>query len=1138
MNPQHRQRIVRERRQYNQWVNSQTLEDYALRYTPERARKSSFRVGNTALGPIAFLACEAIGGSLTLTYGFANAVWAIAFFSVLMFLIGLPIARYAARYGVDIDLLTRGAGFGYMGSTITSLIYASFTFILFAIEASIMSVALHMLFGLPLALAHVISSLIVIPIALYGISLISRMQMATQAIWLVLQFLPLIYVVTRGRQELADWTHYTGAQGNADGSVNLLLFGMAASTLLSLLPQIGEQVDYLRFLPERKPGNSRGWWLALLLTGPGWVLLGGFKLIAGSFLAWLALRHGLPLEEATQPTSMYALAFRQTLGSPSLGLLLAGVFVIVCQLKINVTNAYAGSIAWSNFFSRLTHSHPGRVVWLVFNVVLALLLMETGVLHVVESILRIYANFAAGWIGALTADLVINKPLGYSPPYIEFKRAHLYDINPVGVGALFLSILASTVAFLGGFGVTLQILSPFVGLTVAFIAAPIIAWATDGRYYLARKPGELPTDQTELRCTICENSFESRDMALCPAYSGPICSLCCTLEARCRDMCKENSRFAQQLTLTLQWLLPSKWATVLHTRAGQFFGLLFCFTLASGLLLSLIYHEYGSAAVVPERALIRTTLWVVFLSLLVLSGVAAWLIVLAHESRRAAEAESARQTTMLMEEIGAHQRTDAALQRAKEIAEAANVAKTRYLVGISHEIRTPLNSISGYAQLMERNTGAPPENAVRVIRRSAEHLSNLIDGLLDISRIENGLLRLNRDKVQLVEFLDQLVDMFRLQAAAKGINFLYQRPPHLPLYVHTDQKRLRQILINLLSNAIKYTEAGHASLIVRYRSQVAEFEVSDTGIGIHQSDLERIFEPFERGRDPAVRALPGTGLGLTITKLLTQIMGGELLVRSEPGAGSTLTCRLLLSEAAHDPAVADQPRLVRGYTGARRTILLADDDPAHLDLVRDLLTALGFVVVLASNGRTCLEMAALHRPELLLLDISLPDMTGWEVAQALRRTEEAERGPNLWSEETTTHGLKIIIVSANAHEYRPGGDGASPHDAFIMKPVELEALLGQVGELLGLKWIHESSPMPIIDKPEPLPAMSGTSKQHLEALYQLGRIGHVRGIEAKLREIERQDAATSALAAHLRTLISNFDLKRYMGVLEELRQKG
>ena len=145
-----RQRIVRERRQYNQWVATQTLEDYALRYTAERARRSAFVVGNTAFGPIAFLACEAIGGSITLSYGFHNTVWAVAAFCALMFLIGLPICYYAARDGVDIDLLTRGAGFGYIGSTITSLIYASFTFLLFAIEASIMSTALALLTGMPL----------------------------------------------------------------------------------------------------------------------------------------------------------------------------------------------------------------------------------------------------------------------------------------------------------------------------------------------------------------------------------------------------------------------------------------------------------------------------------------------------------------------------------------------------------------------------------------------------------------------------------------------------------------------------------------------------------------------------------------------------------------------------------------------------------------------------------------------------------------------------------------------------------------------------------------------------------------------------------------------------------------------------
>src|SRR5688572_27062401 len=831
-----RQRIVRERRQYNQWVASQTLEDYALRYTADRARKSSFRVGNTALGPIAFLACEAIGGALTISYGFGNTAWAIAAFALVMFLIGLPIAYYGARYGVDLDLLTRGAGFGYMGSTLTSLIYASFTFLLFAIEASILSMALQMLFDIPLAIAHLISSLIVIPIALYGISLISRVQLWTQPIWLILQFLPIAYIAWQWPEDVRGWTQYTGKHGSPDGGFDFLLFGAAAGVLLSLLPQIGEQVDYLRFLPNRGRANRVGWWTALLATGPGWIVLGGLKILAGGFLAFYALRHGVSEAQAHQPTEMYFIAFRETLQSPTVALVLVGIFVIVCQIKINVTNAYAGSIAWSNFFARLTHSHPGRVVWLVFNVLLALLLMEIGIFRAIESILVIYANFAAGWLGALAGDLVISKPLGFSPRHIEFKRAHLYDVNPVGVGALALSVVLSSGAFLGLFGTVAQILAPFVALFSAFVTAPIIAWATKGRYYLARQPDVLPGNDAEIRCTVCENTFERNDVALCPAYSGPICSLCCTLEARCRDQCKENSRVSQQLQLFMTRVLPAKVAAAARTRGGQFAGLMLLFNLAIGLLLSIIYHQYGE--LFPgEREIVRNTLWLVFLSLFMLSGIAAWGIVLAHESRRAAEAESARQTSMLMEEIEAHQRTDAALQKAKETAEAANIAKTRYIVGMSHEVRTPLNSIFGYAQLLERGIAGPSDNAIRVIRRSAEHMTSLIDGLLDISKIENGLLRLNRDMVQLPEFLDQIVDMFRPHAGAKGIEFRYARPEHLPAYVYTDQKRLRQILINLLSNAVKYTESGFVSLSVRCRSQVAELEIADSGCGIEPEDL-------------------------------------------------------------------------------------------------------------------------------------------------------------------------------------------------------------------------------------------------------------------------------------------------------------
>ena len=1122
MNRNPRQRIVRERRQYNQWVATQTLEDYALRYTPERARRSSFRVGNTALGPISFLACEAIGGALTISYGFSNAASAIVAFCLLMFLIGLPICYYAAKYGVDIDLLTRGAGFGYMGSTLTSLIYASFTFLLFSIEATILSMALRMMFDIPLWVAHLFSSLIVIPIAIYGITFISRMQLATQPVWLALQFIPIVYIAWKNPADLVGWTEFAGKQGNADGTINWMLFGVAGSILLSLLPQIGEQVDYLRFLPTRKRHNRMGWWVALLATGPGWVVVGGFKILLGSFLAVVAIRHGVPIEMADKPTEMYYLTFRETVHSPTFALVLMGVFVIVCQLKINVTNAYAGSIAWSNFFSRLTHSHPGRVVWLVFNVLLALLLMQSGIFGAIESILTIYANFAAGWIGALTADLVINKPLGFSPPHIEFKRAHLYDINPVGVGALALSVIFSSLAFFGVVGEVAQALSPFIALGVAFVAAPLIAWATKGRYYLARLPSELPDDH-EIRCTICENAFERADVAMCPAYSGPICSLCCTLEARCRDMCKTDSRFTQQLRAFITWLLPQRFAGLIHTRAAQFLGLLLTFNIATGLLLSFIFHQYAHA-VPATREAISSTLWIVFLALLVLSGIAAWLIVLAHESRRGAEEESGRQTSMLMEEIGAHQRTDAALQKAKEVAEAANIAKTRYIVGISHEIRTPLNSIFGYAQLLERGAAGPSDNAIRVIRRSAEHMANLVDGLLDISKIENGMLHLARDKVQLVEFLDQIVDMFRLQAAAKGIEFNYHRPPHLPLYVHTDEKRLRQILINLLSNAIKYTERGHATLVMRYRSQVAEFEVSDTGVGIPPEDLERVFEPFERGRAANVLSVPGTGLGLTITKLLTQIMGGEILARSTPGEGTTFTVRVMLSEVTRTNSEHITPRLARDYAGARAKILLVDDDPAHIDIVQSLLKGLHFEVLVAHNGTAGLKLAHEHAPDLAMIDISMPDLNGWEVVRQLRASEHLR-------------ALKIIMVSANAHEYKAGGNEVELHDAFVMKPVDIQLLLERVGELLGLSWIYE--PQPALLAPlQPVGVLPSSSRHHIDDLYQLGRIGHVRGIQAKLQEIESEDPSNKPFAVHMRGLVASFDLKRYMTVLEAMRKNA
>ena len=850
-----KQHIFRVRRNYNQWVANQTLEDYALRFTAKASRRwTAGRVAATALGAISFLALEAIGGAITIHYGFDNALAAILAVSAIIFLTAIPISYYAAKYGLDIDLLTRGAGFGYIGSTITSLIYASFTFIFFALEAAIMAMALDLLFNIPLVWGYLISSLVIIPMVVYGITFITRFQLWSQPLWIILQLLPFVFIIYADASAVENWTQYTGnLQNEKPEGVNILLFGAASAVIFSLIAQIGEQVDFLRFMPEAKPNQRWRWWLALIAGGPGWIVIGAIKILAGSFLAVLALSHGISEVDSSDPTRMYMVAFSYIASSPEAALSVAGVFVILSQLKINVTNAYAGSIAWSNFFSRLTHSHPGRVVWLVFNVAIALLLMELGVYRALEQTLGFYAIVAVAWLGSLVADLVINKPLGLSPKHIEFKRAHLYDINPVGVGSMILSSILGMLCHAGILGAIAQSLSHFITLGVALIAAPFIAWYTKGRYYLARPSVQLFEFQEKspryvlsqnksaavISCCICEHKFETEDMTYCPAYAGHICSLCCSLDARCQDYCKPGANYREQMSRFFVNYFPKFVTSSINSRFGHFLLLVSFINGLSAILLSLIYFQTPIDA--PETAaLLEATLWKVFFLLVIVTGVVSWLFVLAHESRLVAQEESQRQTRLLMEEIEAHERTDQALQQAKEEADAANLAKSRYLTGISHELRSPLNAILGYAQLLEKDADIPAHRreALGVIRHSGEHLADLIEGLLDISKIEAGRLDLHQDPVRINTLLEQLVNMFRMQAQAKGLSFYYECKNALPEWVKTDEKRLRQILINLLSNAVKYTNSGSITFKIQYRSQVAEFIVQDTGEGIATENLE------------------------------------------------------------------------------------------------------------------------------------------------------------------------------------------------------------------------------------------------------------------------------------------------------------
>ena len=1108
-----RLRIVRIRREYNQWVANETLEDYSLRFTARAARRwSSARVANTALGSISFLALEAIGAAITLSFGVQNAVAAILATSLLIFLVGLPVAVSAARHGVDIDLLTRGAGFGYIGSTVTSLVYASFTFIFFAIEAAIMAAALELCLGLPLPLGYVVCSLAIIPLATHGITFISRLQRWTQPVWVVLQILPFAFIAASGPSLLDEWTGFPGLPPRP-GGFDLVGFGAAASVVFALVAQIGEQVDFLRFLPAEPPGRRRRWWASLLAAGPGWAVIGAAKMLAGSFLAVLALGAGLSPEQAAQPTELYRLAFGYVLPAPAWPpawpLALAAVFVVVCQVKINVTNAYAGSLAWSNFFSRLTHRHPGRVVWLVFNVAIALLLMELGIYQAIEQVLSLYSVAAAAWMGALVADLVVNKPLGLSPAGIEFKRAHLHGFNPVGVGSVLLAVLAAAAAHTGALGGTARAFTPFVAFAAAFASAPAIAGATGGRFYLARRPRRAWAGAGPRRCVVCENPFEPEDMAHCPAYAGAICSLCCSLDARCHDGCKPR-RPAAPASALLAWTPGSV--------AWRYAGAFLLFAGAIGAVLAATALQAGLER--PEAAgIIAAASWRSFLVLLVVVGVAAWVFVLAQDNQRAAQDESRHQTALLLDEISAHERTDAALQAAKEAAEAANLAKSRYVVGISHEVRTPLNAIMGYAQLLDRDPAIPERRreAVRVIRRSGEHMVGLIDGLLDIAKIEAGRIEVYRDEVRIREFLDQLAAMFRLQCEARGLRFVFTTTGPMPAVVYTDEKRLRQILINLLSNAVKFTGRGHVALHVCWRHEVAEFRVEDTGRGIADADLPLLFEPFQRIASPGAAPVPGIGLGLAITRLLAQIMGGDIQVESAPGRGSTFRVRLMLSAVAR-PAIPAAPAPdALGYEGTRRAVMVVDDDPDHRALMRDVLAPLGFSVALAPDGPDCLARADALRPDLFLIDLSMPGMGGWELARRLR--------------EAGHERAAIIVVSANAGELRPGPAQPACHDDALAKPVDLGALLERISRHLGLDWLPVA----------PLPAAGAAgggllTPAQLGGLRQLAEIGHVRGLTARLAELSRE--ADDPALPRLQEFAAGIRLQEFTDLLDEVERRA
>ncbi|OOP63678.1 hypothetical protein BMF89_05855 [Arthrobacter sp. SRS-W-1-2016] len=508
----------------------ESLEDYTLRFAPRSYRKwGAGVVATSALGGIAYLADFSIGANIGISYGTVNAILGIVVAAVVIFATGFPLAYYAARYNIDLDLITRGSGFGYYGSVVTNVIFATFTFIFFALEGSIMAQGLELGLGIPQWLGYAASTLIVIPLVIYGMKALSKLQVWTTPLWLLLMVVPVGYLVISHPDSIGEFFAFTGKSG-AEGT-NLASVMLAAGVCLSLMAQIAEQIDYLRFMPPKTAENRAAWWRAVILAGPGWVIFGAIKQIVGMFIAiyLIATLDPAASAHANEPVHQF-LGVYQEMMPAWLAMTLAVVLVVISQIKINVTNAYSGSLAWTNSFTRVTKSYPGRMVFVVVNLVIALVLMEANMFEFLNTILGFYANCAMAWVVTVASDIAINKYLlKVSPKVPEFRRGMLYAVNPVGFISMLASATVSIAVFFGAFGSAVQPYSPIFAVGLALVLPPVLALLTRGKYYLRRGHDgiELPMfdadgnpSDAKLLCHVTGLEFERPDMVR-SAQDGP-----------------------------------------------------------------------------------------------------------------------------------------------------------------------------------------------------------------------------------------------------------------------------------------------------------------------------------------------------------------------------------------------------------------------------------------------------------------------------------------------------------------------------------------------------------------------------------------------------------------------------------------